>query len=104
MSLYQKLQESKSEEDVKDIYIRALGLKEVSRNLVDIQTKEIWFEAKKGSRESVYAMFTQLLHYVQHALDHGEEVPPFLCVIDSVKAAVMKTSEVLPFLAQKTIK
>lgn len=41
MSIYQKLQEAKSEEDVKDIYIKALGLKGVSRNLIDIQTKEI---------------------------------------------------------------
>lgn len=104
MSLYHKLQEVKSEEDVKDIYIKALGLKEVSRNLIDIQTKEIWFEAKKGSKESIYAMFTQLLHYVQAALNAGEYVPPFLCVIDSVKAAVMRTSDVLPFLEKKTIK
>ena len=104
MSIYQKLQEAKSEEDVKDIYIKALGLKGVSRNLIDIQTKEIWFEAKKGSKESIYAMFTQLLHYVQDALNKGEAIPTFLCVIDSVKAAIMKTSDVIPFLKQKIIK
>ncbi|MDE7410954.1 MAG: hypothetical protein K2M94_02845 [Paramuribaculum sp.] len=104
MSLYQKLKEAKSEEDVKDIYIRVLGLKGVSRNLVDIQTKEIWFEAKRGSKESIYAMFTQLLHYVQDALNKGEAVPPFLCVIDCVKAAIMRTEDVLPFLELKTIK
>lgn len=104
MSLYVKLKGAKSEEDVKDCYIHALGLKGVSRNLIDIQTKEIWFEAKKGSKESIYAMFTQLLHYVQDALNKGEEVPPFLCVIDCVKAALMKTEDVLPFLSLKTIK
>ena len=103
-TLYQKLQSCKSEEDVKDAYIKALGLKGVSRNLIDIQTKEIWFEAKDGGKESIYAMFTQLLHYVQQALNEGEYVPPFLCVIDCVKAAIMKTEDVLPFLAQKTIK
>ena len=103
-SLYQRLQACTSEEDVKDEYIRALGLKGVSRNLIDIQTKEIWFEAKDGSKESIYAMFTQLLHYVQQALNEGEYVPPFLCVIDCAKAAIMRTEEVLPFLAQKTIK
>ena len=103
-SLYQKLQEAKSEEDVKDAYIRALGLKGVSRNLIDIQTDEVWFEAKDGTKESIYAMFTQLLHYVQVALNEGEPIPPFLCVIDCAKAAIMKTSDVLPFLAQKTIK
>lgn len=102
-SLYQKLQACKSEEDVKDEYIKALGLKGVSRNLIDIQTKEIWFEAKDGTKESIYAMFTQLLHYVQDALNKGEYVPPFLCVIDCAKAAIMKTKDVLPFLAQKTI-
>lgn len=103
-SLFQKLQACKSEEDVKDAYIKALGLKGVSRNLIDIQTKEIWFEAKDGTKESIYAMFTQLLHYVQDALNKGEYVPPFLCVIDCAKAAIMKTDDVLPFLAQKTIK
>ncbi len=103
-SLYQKLQACKSEEDVKDEYIKVLGLKGVSRNLIDIQTKEIWFEAKGGTKESIYAMYTQLLHYVQDALNKGEYVPPFLCVIDCAKAAIMKTEDVLPFLAQKTIK
>jgi hypothetical protein len=29
MSLYEKLQKATSEEDVKDVYIKALGLKEV---------------------------------------------------------------------------
>ena len=58
-SLYQKLQVCKSEEDVKDAYIKALGLKGVSRNLIDIQTDEIWFEAKDGGKESIYAMFTR---------------------------------------------
>lgn len=103
-SLYQKLQECRSEEDVKDVYIKALGLKGVSRNLIDIQTREIWFEAKDGGKESIYAMFTQLLHYVQVALNEGEYIPPFLCVIDCVKAAIMRTEDVLPFLAKKTIK
>ena len=38
MSLYQILQKATSEEDVKDAYIKALGLKEYKKNLVDIQT------------------------------------------------------------------
>ena len=103
-SLFDKLQSAKSEEDVKDIYIRALGLKNVQRNLVDIQTEEIWFEAKHGSQISTYAMFTQLLHYVHTALKKGESIPPFLAVIDSRKAALMKTSDVLPLLKKNTIK
>ena len=41
MTLYQKLQQAQSEEDVKDAYIKALGLKDFSKNLYDIQTKEI---------------------------------------------------------------
>jgi hypothetical protein len=101
MTLYQKLQTARSEEDVKDAYIKALGLKSYSKNLIDIQTKEIWFEAKDSGKVSTYAMFTQLLHYVQDALNKGEEVPPFLCVIDTVKAAIMKTSDALPLLSNK---
>ncbi len=104
MSLFEKLRAASSEEDVKDAYIKALGLKAYQKNLIDIQTKEIWFEAKVGFRVSTYAMFTQLLHYVQVALNEGEEIPPFLCVIDSVKAALMKTEVALPLLRAKTIR
>ncbi len=104
MTLYDKLQQARSEEDVKDAYIKALGLKGYSKNLIDIQTKEIWFEAKDNSKYSTYAMFTQLMHYVQQALNKGEYVPPFLCVIDTRKAAIMKTADVKPFLEKKTIK
>jgi len=104
MSLYEKLQKASSEEDVKDAYIKALGLKEVQKNLIDIQTKEIWFEAKQNAKLSTYAMFTQLMHYVQDALNKGHYVPPFLCVIDTHKAAIMKSEDVIPFLEKKTIK
>ncbi|MCL6258326.1 hypothetical protein M3O96_04460 [Aquiflexum sp. TKW24L] len=104
MSLFEKLQQVRSEEDVKDAYIKALGLKGYSKNLIDIQTKEIWFEAKDTSKHSTYAMFTQLMHYVQQALDRGQYIPPFLAVIDTKKAAIMKSTDVIPFLAKKTIK
>ena len=77
MSLYEALKNVKSEEDVKDAYIKALGLKGFTKGLIDIQTKEIWFEAKDTGRHSTYAMFTQLLHYVQQSLNRGENVPPF---------------------------
>ena len=104
MTLYQKLKTATSEEDVKDAYIKALGLKEYQKNLIDIQTKEIWFEAKDTGKHSTYAMFTQLMHYVQDALNKGHYIPPFLCVIDTQKAAIMKTADVHPFLEKKTIK
>lgn len=104
MDLYQKLQKASSEEDVKDIYIKALGLKGVQKNLIDIQTDEIWFEAKDTGKHSTYKMFTQLLHYVQVALNKGEYIPPLLAVIDTEKAAIMRTDDVLPFLKKKTIK
>ena len=103
-NLYNNLKQANTEEDVKDIYIKALGLKNVQKNLIDIQTKEIWFEAKHGGKNSSYAMFTQLLHYVQVALDTGEHIPPFLAVIDTEKAAIMKTADALPLLKKKTIK
>ena len=101
--LHQALQSARSEEDVKDIYIKALGLKKVTKGLIDIQTDEIWFEAKDAGRHSCYAMFTQLLHYVQQAMNKGEQVPPFLAVIDTEKAALMRSADVLPFLAKKTV-
>ena len=104
MSLYTALQKVRTEEDVKDAYIRALGIKGYTKGLIDIQSDEIWFEAKHTGKESSYAMFTQLLHYVQVALNKGETVPPFLAVIDTEKAALMKSADVLPFLAKKTIK
>lgn len=104
MSLYTQLQQTRSEEDVKDAYIKALGLKGYTKGLIDIQTNEIWFEAKDSGKHSSYAMFTQLLHYVQVALNKGEKVPPFLAVIDTEKAALMKSADVLPFLAKKTVK
>jgi len=103
-SLYSTLKRAKSEEDVKDIYIKALGLKSYTKGLIDIRTDEIWFEAKDAGKHSSYAMFTQLLHYVQDGLNKGEVIPPFLAVIDKEKAALMKTSDVLPFLKKKTVK
>lgn len=104
MSLAEDLLRVKSEEDVKDAYIKALGLKKVTKGLIDIQTNEIWFEAKMNGRKTFHEMFTQLLHYVQLALNAGDPLPPLLSVIDTEKAALMKSSTVLPFLARKTIK
>jgi len=48
MSLHTALTHAKTEEDVKDAYIAALGLQGVNKGLVDIQTQEIWFEAKEA--------------------------------------------------------
>lgn len=104
MSLYKKLQDVRSEEDVKDVYIQALGLKKYTKGLIDIRTKEMWFEAKHHGKDSSYKMFTQLLHYVQDGLNKGDELPPFLAVMDTEKAALMKTADVIPFLKKKTIK
>ena len=56
MSLYTQLQQVRSEEDVKDAYINALGLKGYTKGLIDIQTKEIWFEAKDTSKHSSYCL------------------------------------------------
>lgn len=104
MSLYELLKKVKSEEDVKDVYIKALGLKSHTKGLIDIQTDDVWFEAKDTGKYSFYAMFTQLLHYVQVKLNDGEKIAPFLAVIDTEKAAIMKSSDVIPFLEKKTIK
>jgi hypothetical protein len=103
MTLFEKLKGCKTEEDVKDQYIKALGLKKVSKGLIDIQTDEVWFETKDGYRTSTYQMFTQLLRYAYRAYEKGEELPPFLAVADTQKAAIVKTDDVLPLLAKKNI-
>lgn len=102
MSLLAALARVKSEEDVKDAYIKALGLKQVNKGLIDIRTEEIWFEAKEAPTPPVQ-MFAQLLFYVRDARKRGEPIPPFLAVIDREKAALMETAKALPILADKSI-
>lgn len=103
MSLKQTLRSAKTEEDVKDAYIKALGLKAYSKNIIDIQTEEIWFEAKETNTPPV-VMFAQLLFYVRAARKKGEHIPAFLTVIDRQKAAIMPTAKALPILDDKDIK
>ncbi|WP_072379251.1 hypothetical protein [Novosphingobium sp. NDB2Meth1] len=102
MNLVQSLAAARTEEDVKDAYIKALGLKSVFKGLVDIQTPEIWFEAKEAPTPPLL-MFAQLLVYVRAARKRGEAIPGFLCVIDREKAALMATEHALPLLDDKTI-
>lgn len=103
MSLKAELGLARTEEDVKDAYIKALGLKKYNKDLVDIRTEEIWFEAKEASTSPVL-MFTQLLFYARDARNKGEHIPPFLAVIDREKAAIMETAKALPILADKSIR
>ncbi|WP_447760934.1 hypothetical protein [Sphingopyxis panaciterrae] len=100
MSLFDTLARARTEEDVKDAYIAALGLKGVFKGLVDIQTPEIWFEAKEASTPPLL-MFAQLLVYVRAARKRGEAIPGFLCVIDREKAALMATEHAMPILEDK---
>ncbi len=102
--LYDDLQQATSEEDVKDAYIKSLGLTNYNKNLVDLRTDTTWFEAKMGSKYNCYEMFAQLLWYVYHEDIKGEvQLPSLLCVIDQEKAAIMKTSSVLGFLRENTV-
>lgn len=102
MSLADALARTRTEEDVKDAYIKALGLKSYFKGLVDIQTEEVWFEAKDAPTPSII-MFGQLLVYVRAAQKRGEAIPAFLSVIDREKAALMPTEKALPLLGDKTI-
>ncbi len=102
MTLLADLARVKTEEDVKDAYIKALGLKSYFKGLVDIQTKEIWFEAKEASTPPII-MFAQLLVYVRAAQKRGEPIPAFLAVIDRTKAAIMPTEHALPIFEDKNI-
>jgi len=102
VNLLAELARAKTEEDVKDAYIKALGLKSHFKGLVDIQTQEIWFEAKWVSTPPI-VMFGQLLVYVRAARKRGEPIPAFLAVIDRNKAAIMPTEHALPLLEDKEI-
>jgi hypothetical protein len=102
LSLSHALASAKTEEDVKDAYIKALGLKNVFKGLVDIQTPEIWFEAKEAATPPLL-MFAQLLVYVRAARKRGEAIPGFLGVIDREKAALMATEHALPLLEDDAI-
>lgn len=102
MSLANDLLHTRTEEDVKDAYIKALGLKKYFKGLVDIQTEEIWFEAKDSPTPPI-VMFGQLLTYVRAAKKRSEPIPAFLAVIDREKAAIMPTALALPLLDDKAI-
>jgi hypothetical protein len=100
--LLDALVRAKTEEDVKDAYIQALGLKSYFKGLVDIQTEEVWFEAKAVSTPPI-VMFAQLFFYVREARKRGEPIPAFLAVIDREKAAIMPTGRALALLDDKSI-
>ena len=102
VNLLAALARAKSEEDVKDAYIGALGLKSCFKGLVDIQTQEVWFEAKEVSTPPIL-MFAQLLFYVRDARRKGEPIPAFLSAIDREKAALMPTEKALALLDDKNI-
>lgn len=102
MSLANDLTRARTEEDVKDAYIKALGLKSYFKGLVDIQTEEVWFEAKEAPTPPI-VMFGQLLVYVRAAKKRGEAIPAFLAVIDREKAAIIPTERALPLLDDKSI-
>jgi hypothetical protein len=102
LSLFDDLALARSEEDVKDAYIKALSLKSYYKGLVDIKTDQIWFEAKDTPIPPVI-MFGQLLTYVRAAQRRGEPIPGFLAVIDRDKAAIMPTEHALPIFDDKSI-
>ena len=103
MSLYDALKRAKTEEDVKDAYVRFIGLKQYTKDMVDIRTKEVWFEAKE-KRVPPSDMFAQLFDYVRQARRKGEPIPPFLAVINREEAAIMPTKKGLALLSDKSIK
>jgi hypothetical protein len=99
MSLLADLAQARTEEDVKDAYVAAFGLKpgEYLKGLIDIQTDAVWFEAK-GSPTAPLVMFAQLMVYIRGARLRGEPVPAFLAVIDPGKGAILPTEVALPIL------
>ena len=102
MSLSQALAAAKTEEEVKDAYVKAIGLKSPGKGKVDISAPNMWFEAKEAPT-AANAMFAQLLWYVRDARLKGEPIPAFLTVIDREKAAILETELALPVLADADI-
>ena len=102
MSLRDWLAEARTEEDVKDAYIKAVGLKGASKGLIDIQHPQIWFEAKFTATPPLL-MFAQLLVYVRRARRRGQVVPPFLAVVDRDQAAILPTVAALPVFDDESI-
>ncbi|MEA3062913.1 MAG: hypothetical protein QOJ94_2694 [Sphingomonadales bacterium] len=104
MTLITDLARARSEEDVKDAYIKALGLKpkDYFKGLIDIQTDKVWFEAK-GSPTASLIMFAQLLIYLRGARLRGEPIPAFLAAIDPEKGALLSTQVALRALEDESI-
>ncbi|MBX9661220.1 MAG: hypothetical protein K2X00_21905 [Nitrospiraceae bacterium] len=102
MSLAVALARTKTEEDVKDAYIKALGLESYFKGLVDIRTDKVWFEAKYVPT-SPLVMFGQLLVYVRAARGRGEPIPPFLVAIDRRLGAILPIAEVLSVFDDESI-
>lgn len=102
MSLNDWLADARTEEDVKDAYIKALGLKGASKGRIDIQHPQIWFEAKFVPTPPLL-MFAQLLTYVRRARKQGQAVPPYLAVVDRDKAAILPTAAALPVFDDEDI-
>jgi hypothetical protein len=103
MSLAHALATAKTEEDVKDAYVKAIGLKTYSKGWVDIQADNIWFEAKEAPT-AAFAMFAQLLCSVRGARLSGlEHLPPVLAVVDREKAAIFETELALPVIEDSAI-
>ena len=50
---------------------RLLGLKGYTKGLIDIQTDEIWFEARDTGNTPATPCSRKLLHYVRVALNKG---------------------------------
>jgi hypothetical protein len=103
MTLVQALSSAKTEEDVKDAYVKAIGLKNYTKGQVDIQAPNVWFEAKEAPTAAI-AMFAQLLFYVRRARKSGlKHLPPVLAVIDREKAAILETELAMPVLEDDEI-
>ncbi|WP_249042506.1 hypothetical protein [Sphingomonas carotinifaciens] len=102
MTLLTALARAKTEEDVKDAYIAALGLKGYFKGLVDIQTEEVWFEAK-DSPTAPSSCSASSLSTSARRRSVVRRFPAFLAVIDREKAALMPTEKALPLLDDKAL-
>src|SRR5574344_1021281 len=95
--LYKIMESATSEEDVKNIWTKFLGLKDYKMGRVDLSTKDTWFEFKYNRKEEniVNIAFAELYNYVITAIKNGEELPKFLVVANRYLFVIVEMNKII---------
>ena len=103
--LYKIMESATSEEDVKNIWTKFLGLKDYKMGRVDLSTKDTWFEFKYNRKEEniVDIAFAELYNYVITAIKNGEELPKFLVVANRYLFVIVEMNKIIDNLKHNKI-